>query len=321
MHCCALHGLQAIAAATLVGLAAGPLWAETDGRSGDDGVVVSASDPLLVVEPLLVDPAAAEPPPVAGHGDLTATTAVAVAAPVNPYAAVVWDESPEAAHAMAPAGAPEEIGEASWYGAYFHGRTTASGEIYDMHASTVAHPTWPLGAVIRIQNLRNGRSTLARVTDRGPYAYGRILDCSYAIAEMLGFLHAGSTDVKITLLDADRNAWKRFDRRLAPARGAAPQRKRFGPPAPVEVAVALTAVEDAAPPVPVIVTGATTPPDERLALRAASVSPFPALVHTWQSVSRWFRGSAQQPSEWPGIERRLDRFGLRQLAAWLITGR
>lgn len=308
-----LYGIQGFGVATLLAVLAGPVRAELTPPVVSDAPFVAA-DPLMVNEPLLVDPAPVEPPDAKPLGRTDAPEdPVAPAEPANPYATIVWDESPDAAHATVPAGAPTQVGEASWYGAYFHGRQTASGEIYDMHASTVAHPTWPLGSVIRIQNLRNGRSTLARVTDRGPFARGRILDCSYAVAEMLGFLRAGSAEVQITLLDGDAAAWKRFANRLAPAR--APRMKRFGPPAPVEVAVALTAIEDAAPPVPAIDNGtgaSTSSLAARPPVRMASMTPFPAIVHAWQSLSRWFAGTGSTH-----IERGLQHVGLRQIFAWM----
>lgn len=88
-------------------------------------------------------------------------------------------------------------GEASWYGADFHGRRTANGEIFSANAITAAHPTLPLPSYVRVTNQRNGRSLLVRVNDRGPYMPGRIIDLSYRAANMLGYVGNGSTDVHV----------------------------------------------------------------------------------------------------------------------------
>jgi len=93
-----------------------------------------------------------------------------------------------------------ETGEASWYGGKFHGRQTASGEIYDMHGISAAHKTLPLGTRVRVTNLSNDRQLIVRVNDRGPFIKGRIIDCSREAARQLGFLDAGVTRVKIEVV-------------------------------------------------------------------------------------------------------------------------
>src|SRR4030067_2686312 len=75
-----------------------------------------------------------------------------------------------------------ERGIASWYGDEFHGRPTSSGEIYDMHQITCAHNTFPLGTMVMVTNLENGRSIELKVNDRGPFLKGRLIDLSYAAA-------------------------------------------------------------------------------------------------------------------------------------------
>ncbi len=95
-----------------------------------------------------------------------------------------------------------EEGVASWYGEPFHGRRTASGEVYDMHAPTAAHRTLPFGTRVRVENLSNGRSTTLRITDRGPFAKNRILDVSRWGAEELRLIGPGVARVRITVLDA-----------------------------------------------------------------------------------------------------------------------
>lgn len=98
-----------------------------------------------------------------------------------------------------------ETGIASWYGRDFHGRKTASGEIFDMYGISAAHRTLPLGTVIRVTNLENSRSIKVRVNDRGPYAKNRVLDLSYGAAKELGFVAQGTVRVKIESLDEIRD--------------------------------------------------------------------------------------------------------------------
>jgi rare lipoprotein A len=99
------------------------------------------------------------------------------------------------------AGAVEE-GVASWYGPPFHGRQTASGEIYDMEAPTAAHRTLPFGTRVRVHNLETGRSTELRINDRGPFVRGRIIDVSRRGARELGLLGPGIASVRVEILDA-----------------------------------------------------------------------------------------------------------------------
>ena len=89
----------------------------------------------------------------------------------------------------------------SWYGEDFDGQTTANGETYDMNAITAAHPTLPLGSIVRVVNTRNHRSQVVRINDRGPYVEGRELDVSYEVARRLGFDQRGVTKVRMELLE------------------------------------------------------------------------------------------------------------------------
>jgi rare lipoprotein A len=95
----------------------------------------------------------------------------------------------------------EQTGLASWYGTFHHGRPTASGERFDMHALTAAHRTLPLGSRIEVTNLENNRTIELRVNDRGPYVGNRILDLSRAAAHRLGALGAGVVRVHVRVLD------------------------------------------------------------------------------------------------------------------------
>jgi rare lipoprotein A len=95
---------------------------------------------------------------------------------------------------------PYEVGTASWYGEYFQGKETASGEPFDMQALTAAHPTLPLGSFVRVTNLRNGRAVVVRINDRGPVVEGRIIDVSYNTARVLGFEERGLQTVRLDLV-------------------------------------------------------------------------------------------------------------------------
>jgi rare lipoprotein A len=94
----------------------------------------------------------------------------------------------------------KERGIASWYGDDFHGWVTASGEIYDMHMLTAAHRTLPLGTIVRVTNVVNGRHVVIRINDRGPYVNGRILDVSYAAAKRLDMLRDGISAIQLEVV-------------------------------------------------------------------------------------------------------------------------
>ena len=94
---------------------------------------------------------------------------------------------------------PYQVGTASWYGEYFQGKQTASGEPYDMHDLTAAHPTLPLGTFVKVTNLKNGRTVVVRINDRGPVVDGRIIDVSYNAARALGFRERGIQRVRLDI--------------------------------------------------------------------------------------------------------------------------
>jgi len=98
----------------------------------------------------------------------------------------------------------DETGIASWYGAKFHGRKTANGEIYDMNTLTAAHRTLPMPSYVRVTNLENGRSLVVKVNDRGPFAKGRIIDMSRRGSQLLGFQKQGTAKVRVQIL-ADKS--------------------------------------------------------------------------------------------------------------------
>jgi rare lipoprotein A len=97
----------------------------------------------------------------------------------------------------APRKAHKEVGEASWYGPGFHGRKTASGEIFDQREMTAAHPELPLGTEVEVTNLENKKKVEVEITDRGPYAKERVIDLSKAAAKKLGMKEEGVSTVKI----------------------------------------------------------------------------------------------------------------------------
>ena len=93
-----------------------------------------------------------------------------------------------------------ETGMASWYGAPYHNRRGSNGELYNMNAMTAAHRTLPLGSIVRVTNVKSGQSALVRITDRGPFVDGRILDVSYAAAKRLDIWQPGVARVKLEVL-------------------------------------------------------------------------------------------------------------------------
>jgi rare lipoprotein A len=97
-----------------------------------------------------------------------------------------------------------EKGIASWYGRKFHGRATASGEIYDMHAMTAAHKSLPLPTWVRVRNLDNGKSIVVKVNDRGPFVDDRIIDLSYEAAKRLDMIGPGTARVEVVALESPR---------------------------------------------------------------------------------------------------------------------
>ena len=96
-----------------------------------------------------------------------------------------------------------ESGNASWYGAKFHGRLTSSGEPYDMYQLTAAHRSLPIPSYVRVTNLDNHKSAILRVNDRGPFHDGRLIDVSYAAAVKLGFADRGTARVTVELVDGN----------------------------------------------------------------------------------------------------------------------
>lgn len=117
---------------------------------------------------------------------------------------------PAAAAAPAMSCGPiySQVGLASWYGNEFHNKPTASGEPYDMNDLTAAHRTLPLDSVVRVTNLKNGRSVILRINDRGPYVDHRAIDVSRYAAQRLGMKDKGVARVRIDVFDLSRHGAK-----------------------------------------------------------------------------------------------------------------
>ena len=112
-------------------------------------------------------------------------------------------------------GATAEVVIASWYGRGFHGRRTASGEIFDSNQLVAAHRTAPFGVYALVTNLANGRTVQVRINDRGPAVAGRLVDLSYAAARQLDMVHVGVTRVKVEFLAAPLPGRPRSQENLA----------------------------------------------------------------------------------------------------------
>jgi rare lipoprotein A len=95
-----------------------------------------------------------------------------------------------------------ETGLASWYGPPYHNRRASNGEVYDMHAMTAAHRTFPLGSIVRVTNVKTGHAALVRITDRGPFIPGRIVDLSLAAAHKVDVWQPGVAPVKVELMQS-----------------------------------------------------------------------------------------------------------------------
>jgi peptidoglycan lytic transglycosylase len=137
---------------------------------------------------------------------LVALAAFALGAPGGNVLADKQSASPDAADIALAIGRgifTVQEGVVSWYGAQFHDRKTASGERFDSGAFTMAHPKLPFGTMVRVTNLRNGRSVVVRVNDRGPFVGARIADLSQAAASEIGMMRKGVARARIEVLDQE----------------------------------------------------------------------------------------------------------------------
>jgi rare lipoprotein A len=151
----------------------------------------------------------AVPPPPPLSEPSAGSTTVSSLPPARPESAPPSKANREATagHANSEMTIPEgtkplsvEIGKASWYGAPYHNRRGSNGEVYDMNEFTAAHRTLPLGSTARVTNLKTGHSTIVRITDRGPFVPGRIVDLSLAAAKQADVWRAGVAEVRLEVL-------------------------------------------------------------------------------------------------------------------------
>jgi len=123
--------------------------------------------------------------------------AVPRAEPLHPYANRPYVALGRTYVPLTKPGNFTERGIASWYGKKFNGQRTSSGEVYDMYGMTAAHPTLPIPSYARVTNLKNNKSVIVRINDRGPFLHDRIIDLSYAAAYKLGLIQDGSGEVQV----------------------------------------------------------------------------------------------------------------------------
>ena len=159
---------------------------------------------LLGMAPLAASSAAATEDGAA-RIDPVSSAAVIELLPLPASVEVTAPEAPASAPAVELPSTPQETalgrGTASYYAAKFHGRRTASGEIFNNTAMTAAHRTLPFGTMVRVSNPSTGRSVVVRINDRGPFTKGRTIDVSRAAAEELGLIAPGHATVELALIE------------------------------------------------------------------------------------------------------------------------
>ncbi|WP_196240272.1 septal ring lytic transglycosylase RlpA family protein [Alsobacter soli] len=179
------------------------------------------------------------------------------------------------------------VGTASWYGTAFHGRRTANGEVFDRGSISAAHPTLPLPSYIRVTNLDNGYSMIARVNDRGPYHGNRLIDVSQRVAESLRFRHIGTARVKVDYVgraslagsDDEKLAMTlRTDGMPAQIRGADTLVASAEPKAPTKAASRPVQQDDDDEAAPATVAAAPSAAPAAAAPRTAPAPSAPAVV-------------------------------------------
>jgi rare lipoprotein A len=200
-----------------------------------------------------------------------------------------------------------ERGLASWYGAKFHGRSTSSGEPYDMYAMTAAHPTLPIPSYARIRNPANGREVVVRINDRGPFVAGRIVDLSYTAALKLDLLR-GVAPVeleRITFEDIRTGAW----------RGSGATREAAAQPPPI---VAVTPPSTTVPPPMPSPSPPVTVPAQDVAFTSTSPAVLSApLASTTDAAARGYWVQLGAFRERDGAESFRRSIGADAEAGWL----
>jgi len=161
------------------------------------------------------------------------------------------------------------VGVASWYGPSFHGRMTANGEVFDKMSISAAHPTMPLPSYVRVTNVGNGHSIIARVNDRGPYHGGRLIDVSQRVAEALRFRHLGTARVRVDYVGRASTAGSDDSKLYATLR-------TDGMPAALDGRPTMVAQAETAPEPRSVVTRRAPEPEESAPVTRAS-APVPAV--------------------------------------------
>ncbi|MGI9307495.1 MAG: septal ring lytic transglycosylase RlpA family protein [Gammaproteobacteria bacterium] len=148
--------------------------------------------------------------------------AVPVAEKINPARSRPYTVFGKTYHPHKTLRPHRERGEASWYGRRYHGRQTASGEVYDMFKMTAAHPVLPIPSYARVTRPDNGKTVVVRINDRGPFLKGRVIDLSYAAAHRIGIAEKGSGEVIVEVIFPDNNPPQNNAPQAAPAEETAP---------------------------------------------------------------------------------------------------
>ncbi len=205
-------GAWVLCALVLAGCASGP------GRNAASGARTAPGVPPVVARSGPANPAERDGPPSAAEAPSNAQLAalpdpvpqvepIREGGPNKPYA--VLGQSYEPLTKDVPL---KERGLASWYGKKFHGRRTASGELFSMYGLTAAHRTLPIPSYARVTDVRTGKAVIVRVNDRGPFHSSRVMDLSYAAAVKLGIAARGSAEIEVerlTFEDIRTGAWQR----------------------------------------------------------------------------------------------------------------
>jgi rare lipoprotein A len=145
------------------------------------------------------------PPPVPSSTPTESEPAATIPPTRDTVRPAAPEESADLAEPTIPADAKPlvtESGLASWYGPPYHNRRGSNGEVYNMHAMTAAHRTFPLGSIVRVTNVKTGHAALVRITDRGPFIRGRVLDLSLAAARKIDVWQPGVAEVKVELMQS-----------------------------------------------------------------------------------------------------------------------
>ena len=217
-----------------------------------------------------------------------------------------------------------ETGIASWYGADFHGKPTANGDIYDMNALTAAHKTLPMPSTVRVTNLENGRSMILTVNDRGPFVKDRVIDVSRRAAQLLGFRSAGTARVRVEVISGREDSAAASLPSPTVRATSAPAIRMAVDTVGAESTVLMTTME--APVGARITTGAVLEAPALAApspVVAAVASVAPVATEPASEVARgWFvqGGAFRNRTYAEQLSRRLSRFGPTRIKPVVVDG-